>query len=192
MGNGKIVFYDKILIDLTKDTITPNVLLKGYTAHNATGDQINGTCDFDANTSGVTATPDSVLDGLKFIKDGEEKVGTMPMNGSANGVISDINTPYNIRYGHHDGGGTVDIAQTEKDKLIPENIRQGISILGVAGSMTGSEGVNAQSKEVVASNIEQIVLPDIGYNYLSEVKVLPIPYRELENEAGGITVIIGE
>ena len=38
---------------------------------------------------------------------------------------------------------------------------------------------------------EQTVLPDEGYNYLSQVVVNAIPYAESENSAGGLTVTIG-
>lgn len=40
---SKIVYGDKVLIDLTEDTVTPETLLKGKTAHNASGELITGT-----------------------------------------------------------------------------------------------------------------------------------------------------
>lgn len=43
MGNSKIVFGDRTLIDLTEDTVTPEAMLAGVTAHNAAGDPIEGT-----------------------------------------------------------------------------------------------------------------------------------------------------
>lgn len=43
MGNSKINFGDETLIDLTEDTVTPEALLAGVTAHNAAGDPIEGT-----------------------------------------------------------------------------------------------------------------------------------------------------
>lgn len=39
---SKIVYGDKVLIDLTADTVTPETLLKGATAHNAAGELITG------------------------------------------------------------------------------------------------------------------------------------------------------
>ena len=50
--------------------------------------------------------------------------------------------------GYHDGSGTVTIAAAEKAKLVPDNIRQGITILGVEGAMSGTEDVKAQAKTV--------------------------------------------
>ena len=51
----------------------------------------------------------------------------------------------------------------------PENIKQGIEILGVTGSYTG----NNQSKTVDSSTVSQTVSPDSGYTGLSSVTVNP-------------------
>lgn len=83
--------------------------------------------------------------------------------------------------------------QQKKRKIIPDNIREGITLLGVEGSMSGTEDAKPQAKTVTPSTKEQTVLPDSeeGYNYLSQVTVKAIPYNESENPAGGTTVTIG-
>lgn len=43
MGVSKIIYDGDTLIDLTQDTVTPDTLLSGQTAHNASGDLIVGT-----------------------------------------------------------------------------------------------------------------------------------------------------
>lgn len=43
MGRSKINFGDETLIDLTGDSVTPEAMLSGVTAHNAAGDPIEGT-----------------------------------------------------------------------------------------------------------------------------------------------------
>lgn len=43
MGNSKIVYYGETLIDLTEDTVEAAKLLKGFTAHDKSGDPITGT-----------------------------------------------------------------------------------------------------------------------------------------------------
>ena len=57
--------------------------------------------------------------------------------------------------------------------------------------MSGTEGAKAQAKTVTPTTKVQNVLPDTGYNYLSQVTVNAIPYVESENAAGGTTVTIG-
>ena len=76
-------------------------------------------------------------------------------------------------------------------KLIAQNIREGITILGVTGTMTGTESVTAQSKTVTPSaNADQTITPDEGYNYLSQVVVRKLSYVESDNAAGGVPVTI--
>lgn len=43
MANNKVVLHETVLIDLTEDTVTADVLLQGYTAHNAGGEVVVGT-----------------------------------------------------------------------------------------------------------------------------------------------------
>ena len=70
------------------------------------------------------------------------------------------------------------------------NIKHGVSILGVTGTYTG-EGVTAQSKTVTPYTTQQVVIPDSGYDYLSQVTVEAISFVETDNAAGGKTVTIG-
>ena len=71
------------------------------------------------------------------------------------------------------------------------NIREGVTILGVEGAMSGSEDMKPQSKEVTPSKEAQTIMPDEEYNCLSQVTVKAIPYVETDNSAGGKTVTIG-
>lgn len=191
MANSKIIFGGNILIDLTADTIKKDKLLKGYTAHGADGEPIEGTCEFDANTQDATATDAEILLGKTAYNKGVKLTGKMPNNGAVNGKISTKAGKYTVPQGYHDGSGSVEIDANEQTKIIPSNIRQGVTILGVAGSMSGSESVKAQSKTATPSTSEQVILPDTGYTHLAQVTVAPIPYVESENSAGGKTVTIG-
>lgn len=42
MGVNKIQYYGRILLDLSGDTVAPDKLLKGHTAHDCTGAKIEG------------------------------------------------------------------------------------------------------------------------------------------------------
>ena len=42
MAVNKVVYGNETLIDLTNDTVVPEVLRRGYTAHKADGTVING------------------------------------------------------------------------------------------------------------------------------------------------------
>lgn len=190
---SKVVFGGNTLIDLTQDTVVADKLLQGYTAHGADGNVVTGTCTYDSNTQDATASDSEILVGKTAYVKGSKKTGTMPNNGAVAGTITTVDGQYTIPQGYHDGAGKVQIDSNEQAKLIPNNIRKGITVLGVTGTMSGTESARPQAKEVTPSSIQQIILPDSeqGYNYLSQVTVKPIPYVETENTAGGMTVTIG-
>lgn len=192
MANSKIVLSNgTVLIDLTGDTVEASKLLRGYTAHGADGEQVEGSCTFDVDSSGATAKAAEILLGKTAAVGGKIVTGTMPNNGAVTGTISTKDGQYTIPSGFHDGSGKVGIDATEQQKLIPENIREGITVLGIEGTMSGTEDAKPQAKEVTPSFEEQTILPDSGYNYLSQVKVGAIPVAYADNAAGGTTVTIG-
>lgn len=191
MSINKVVYGGKTLIDLTGDTVTADKVLEGFTTHDKSGASITGTCTFDVNSGDATVSVAEMLTGKTAYARGTKLTGTMPNNGAVTGKISAKDGEYTIPQGYHDGSGKVSIDATEQAKIIAQNIREGVTILGVEGSMSGSEGVKAQAKTVTPSSAQQTILPDDGYTHLSQVIVEKIPYVESENSAGGTTVTIG-
>ena len=190
---SKVVFNGKTLIDLTGDTIVADKMLSGYTAHGADGNPLTGTCTYDSDTQDATAAASEILLGKTAYVKGTKRTGTMPNNGAVSGTISTVAGQYTVPQGYHDGSGKVQIDATEQAKLVAENIRAGVTVLGVLGTMSGTEGANPQAKTVTPTANDQTILPDTdsGYNYLSQVLVKAIPYVEADNSAGGRTVTIG-
>lgn len=192
MAINKVIYGGETLIDLTSDTVTADKMLTGYTAHDKSGAPVTGTCDYDSNTQDATATAAELLETKTAYVNGSKVTGTMPNRGAVTGSIAAKEEQYTVPNGFHDGSGKVGINAAEKAKIIPDNIRAGISILGVDGTMSGTEGANPQSKEVTPTTSDQVILPDSeeGYNFLSQVTVKAIPYVETENASGGTTVTI--
>jgi hypothetical protein len=188
---NKVIFAGKTLLDLSADTATAETVIKGQTFHDKTGAIVTGTNTYDSDTTDATAAVAEILTGKTAYARGAKLTGTMVDNGAVTGTISTVAQEYTIPQGYHDGSGKVSILATEQAKIIATNIREGISILGVAGSMSGSEGMKPQSKTVTPSSTAQEILPDDGYNCLSSVTVNAIPYVEADNSAGGVTVTIG-
>jgi hypothetical protein len=187
---NKVIYGGTTLIDLTADTATADKVLASYTFHAADGSTKTGSCAFDVDSSDCTAAVAEVLASKTFAKNGQVLTGTMPNRGSVTGTITTKAQEYTIAQGYHDGSGTVSIDSTDTALIIPGNIKDGITILGVTGTYSGGGTPTSQTKTVTPTASQQTVLPDSGYDYLSQVTVNAVPYTETDNAAGGYTVTI--
>ena len=190
-AKNKVIYNGTVLIDLTADTVTADKILTTYTAHDKTGNIITGTCDFDVNSKDATVGVAEILKGKTAYAAGRKLTGTMPNNGAVSLTIDTVAGVVKIPQGYHDGSGTVKILTTEQAKLIAENIKQGITILGITGTLEPSSAIKVTTKTVTPSANRQTVTAGEGYDYMSEVTVEAIPYAETDNPQGGITVTIG-
>lgn len=191
MARNKVVLADgTVLIDLTGDDVTEADVASGKIFHRRDGTTATGTNTNDADTSDATAIAAEILEGKTAYKNGSKLTGTMPNRGGQAILITDANTPVAIQNGYHDGSGSATIDATEKAKLIPGNIKSGVTVLGVVGDYSG-EGATAQAKTATPYLTAQTILPDANYDYLSQVTVAAITIVETDNAAGGKTVTIG-
>lgn len=187
---SKVVFGSTVLIDLTADTVTADKILASYTAHDASGNAITGSCAYDVNSQDATVQVAEILNSKTAYARGTKLTGTMPNKGAVTLTISNVDDEIQIPQGYHDGSGKAVILSTEKAKLIAENIKQGITILGVTGTLEPSSAITVQAKSFTPTVSGTTVLPDSGYDYLTQVTVAAIPYVETDNSAGGKTVTI--
>jgi len=93
-----------------------------------------GTAKF-YDTSGADITGSDVLSGKTGFGPSGSVSGSMASNGDTSGEISAKAGTVTIPAGHT-SGGTVKISDTEQAKIIASNIKSGVTLLGVAGSLT--------------------------------------------------------
>lgn len=187
---NKVIYDGNTLIDLTGDTVQQNKVLSGYTFHYKDGTTKTGTCTYDAYTSDATASASEILATKTAYVNGSKVTGSMTNNGAVSGTISTVAGEYTVPTGYHDGSGKVKISSTEQAKIIAGNIKNGVQILGVTGTYGGEQAV-VQAKTATPTSSQQTILPDVGYDYLTQVTVNAIPYTETLNSAGGYTATIG-
>lgn len=89
--------------------------------------------------SGTTAQADDVLEGEYFFPyNGAPRTeGTIPVRTASNPEFTSKNDSVTFQEGYYPEASTVKIAESEKAKIIPENIKDGEVILGVTGSYAG-------------------------------------------------------
>ena len=115
-----------------------NVVINGVTYQNVPEVDIpksgSGTAKF-YDTSSADITSEHVLTGKTAFGASGSVSGGMSNNGSTSGTISTKAGTVSIPAGYTTGG-TISISSTEQSKIIASNIKSGVTLLGVAGSLS--------------------------------------------------------
>ena len=102
---NKVVYGDKVLIDLSQDTVAPDSLLSGIRAHDKRGYSIVGACTFDVDSTDATVAVAEMLAGKTAYARGAKLTGTMPNNGNVSGSMDGLTvTSITIPAGYTTGG----------------------------------------------------------------------------------------
>ena len=101
--------------------------------------------------SNATAAAGDLLKGKIAYNSSGKFTGTMPNNGAQGGNISTVSGSVTIA-GGYTTGGTVQIAAAEQNKIVAANIKKGVTILGVAGSIDVKAETDAYVSAAIAAS----------------------------------------
>lgn len=106
MAVNKVIYGGNTLVDLTGDTVTPETLAEGATAHDASGEQISGTMkpivvDTTLTQAGQAADAKVTGEELKSLKEAidaqDERLTTLEQAGGTSGAVSVIDKPLRMQ-----------------------------------------------------------------------------------------------
>ena len=188
---NKVIYDGDVLIDLTNDTITVADVINSKTFHLASGATATGSCTYDADTKDATANAAEILSGKTAYKNGAKVTGSMANRGGNNIIVSSI-AGTTIASGYYDGSGKAAIDSTSASNLTATNIRSGITILGVEGTLSAEDELTVGAVSVTPTTSQQVITAaSENLDYITQVTVAAIPYNETTNAAGGYTATIG-
>ena len=191
MAVNKVIYGTTVLVDLTGDSVTPDKLAKGETAHDAAGEPITGTVEPSIDTSDATATPDDMAEGVTAYVNGEKVTGNVAVYS---GKFSSFLTEKQISFSQSDSRIRFITNERTKNALFrigstqeflaaaaffgnatAEDVAEGKTFTSTDGlKVTGTAKASVptlQAKTVTPSAAEQTVTPDSGYDGLSSVTV---------------------
>ena len=109
-------------------------------------------------------------------------------NSTSNNVVLEHRDEIGvIPQGFHNGSTAV-ISDVERAKIIPENIKEGITVLGIQGSYGKETSYNYQQKTITPSAQTQIISADAEHDALSTVTVLGDINLIPENIKNGVDI----
>ena len=188
---NKVVYDGTTLIDLTTDTAVAADVAAGKYFHLATGERVQGTSTLDADTSDANATAGEILATKTAYVNGNKITGSMPNNGAANVTVTGTSGTA-IPAGYYDGSGKAVIDSTSASALTANNIRQGVTILGVEGTLSPEDDLTVGPVTATPTSSSQtITAASQNLDYITQVTVNAISYVETDNAQGGKSVTIG-
>lgn len=187
---NKVVYDGNTLIDLTSDTAVASDVLTGKYFHLASGERVQGSCAYDSDTTDANAVAGEILSGKTAYVNKVKVTGSMTNNGSNNVTVTGTSGT-SIPAGYYDGSGKALIDATSVTNLVPGNIKQGVEILGITGSLTPESEITVGAISATPTSSQQVITAaSQSLDYITQVTVAAVPYTETDNAQGGKTVVI--
>lgn len=187
---NQVIYDGQTLIDLTTDTAVASDVQSGKYFHLKTGERVQGTCTYDSDTTDADAVAGEILATKTAYVNKNKIVGSMPNNGSNNVTVTSTSGA-TIPSGYYNGGGKALIDSTSSSNLVATNIRNGVTILGVEGTLSPEDDLTVGPATATPTSSQQVITAaSLNLDYITQVTVAPVSYVEQDNAQGGKSVII--
>lgn len=137
---NKVSYNNNVLIDLTEDTITPEVVVSGYTAHDRSGASISGT--FVPVTGVKGSSESSYRTGNVNLT--AEDVGALPESTSIPSKTSDLTNDSGFLTSHQDISG-----KKNTQSAVSDPTASGTSLSFIDSITQDAQGVITPTKKTV-------------------------------------------
>lgn len=164
--------------------LTAEKLVKGNTILG-----VEGTASAGLDTSDANATIKDILENKTAYVNGEKLTGTMTNNGDK--VIVPNTDEQDFSAGYYNSVQVRPVTATVDENIKAENIKVGIDILGVSGTVVE---LNGHELEVTPSTKQKVITPEENYNAITKVTVSAVT-SEIdanilpENIKAGVTIL---
>lgn len=159
MAVNKVVFGNKVIIDLTGDDVTPETLLKGTVAHNKAGDEIVGTYEADLEIENIL---ENGFSSGNIVRTVTNDVITATNNTTGQTLIKTI------------GDHKITIVLSESDLVIGKLIRTYNNDYSVITSVNYYSGTTSTKTFDYVNNSMSLIVKDSSGNTIREKTVLHV------------------
>lgn len=134
-----------------------------------------------------TAIPSEVLAGKTFTNDIGDQIGTMPNQGTKTSTITMQGGQYTIPEGYHNGNGKITASFAN---LSPSNIKSGVNIGGVIGSLTELKQASGSGSIYKAYNANE-TFSITGFDFTPRIVIVGSLATSGENLATSAAMFLG-